>query len=290
MRPPDWQSPCGKVALYCADCRDILPGLASESVDMIWTDPPYGNNNNNNGDLISRREAALGVGDYIPGESDRPIQNDGPIEARAVIDAMLRDATRILRRPCCCCCCAGGGGPDPLFAWFAQRMDTEGLSFFQAVVWDKGGLGMGWRYRRNYEMIMVAHRKGGRLKWECSDKGKITGNVVRIGRIIPSASEHPTPKPVELIEHFLRLHTIQDDMVLDPFMGAGPTGVAAVKLGRRFVGVEIERRYFDIARDRIEVALAEAAADMFGPLPDVPEQPDLTFETKTKGDDEHGNG
>lgn len=128
------------------------------------------------------------------------------------------------------------------------------MSFFHAVVWDKGGLGMGWRYRRNYEMVMIAHRRGGKLKWETESSGPDTANVVRIGKIIPSADEHPTPKPVELIEHFLRLHTRPGDLVLDPFAGGGTTGVACVRLGREFLGFEIDQHWTDVANRRIDAA------------------------------------
>jgi site-specific DNA-methyltransferase (adenine-specific) len=126
-------------------------------------------------------------------------------------------------------------------------MDGNGLQFFHAVVWDKGGLGMGWRYRRNYEMVMIAHRKGGKLKWEWDGSGEETANVVRIGKIIPQADDHPTPKPPELVRHFLRLHGKRDDMVLDPFMGHGVVLAEAKRMGMRAIGIEIEESYCEIA-------------------------------------------
>jgi site-specific DNA-methyltransferase (adenine-specific) len=239
------------ITIYHGDCREILPTLPSESVDIVWTDPPYGHNNNN-GDLIHRWEAALGqppCGDDPP--LGRPIANDGPEEMRAVVDAALVECARILRRDSCCCCCCGGGGPKPTFAWLAERMDRQGLSFFHAVVWDKGGLGMGWRYRRNYEMVMVAHRRGGRLKWEWPGSGPETANVVRIGKIIPTEDDHPTPKPEALIRHFLRLHGKPGDTVLDPFMGHGPTLRVAKDLGLRAIGIEVSEEFCEIAAKRL---------------------------------------
>lgn len=126
-------------------------------------------------------------------------------------------------------------------------MDRGGLSFFHSVIWDKGGLGMGWRYRRNHEMVMVAHRRGGKLKWEWEGKGAETGNVVRIGKVIPRADDHPTPKPPELIRHFLRLHGKPGDVVLDPFMGHGPTLVEAKRLGMTAIGIDVDRQYCEVA-------------------------------------------
>ena len=245
----------GDAELWLGDCRDVLPMLADESIDIILTDPPYGHNNNN-GDLISNREKALGrPASIVDASAARPIANDGMDDMKAVVDAMLLHAARVLRKDsCCCCCCCGGGGPRPTFAWLANRMDTAGMQFFHAVIWDKGGLGMGWRYRRNYEMVMIAHRKGGKLKWETARKDAVTGNVVRIGKVIPQIDDHPTPKPVELFDHFLMLHGKPGDVVLDPFMGHAPVGVAAMRAGLRYIGIELDREHFDKACLRIEDA------------------------------------
>jgi site-specific DNA-methyltransferase (adenine-specific) len=128
------------------------------------------------------------------------------------------------------------------------------LEFFHAVVWDKGGLGVGWRYRRNYEFILVAKRRSGKLLWACESSGPETANVVRIGKILPSASQHPTQKPVELVRHFLALHTKPGDLVLDPFAGSGTTGVACAEMGRRFLGFEIDPHWAEVANQRIAAA------------------------------------
>ena len=240
------------VTLYHGDCREILPTIPDSSIDIMFSDPPYGHNNND-GDLIHNWEKALGAAKKDIVEEARPIANDSMDDMKAIVDFALVEAARFLKKDycCCCCCCCGGGGPKPTFAWLANRMDEKGLSFFHAVVWDKGGLGMGWRYRRNYEMVMVAHRKGGKCKWEWEGSGIETANVVRINKIIPSKTDHPTPKPVSLIEHFLRLHGKPGDVVIDPFMGAGPTIVAARNLGLKSIGVELEERYCEMAARRL---------------------------------------
>jgi len=253
----------GSAELWLGDCRDVLPLLADESVDIILTDPPYGHNNNN-GDLIANREKALGrASSIVDASAPRPIANDGMDDMKAVVDAMLVQAARLLRHDSCCCCCCGGGGPKPTFAWLANRMDTAGLQFFHAVIWDKGGLGMGWRYRRNYEMVMIAHRRGGRLKWETDRKDAVTANVVRLSKIIPQIDDHPTPKPVELFGHFLALHGKPGDVVLDPFMGHSPVGVAALRAGMRYIGIECDEQHFDAAARRLENAHAQQS--LFAP-------------------------
>ncbi len=242
------------VELHLGDCLDVLPTLPDNSVDAVVTDPPYGHNNNN-GDLIHRREAALGRGPH--GEA-RAIANDGA-EANEIFRAVLPEFARLLKPGCCCCCCcSGGGGPDPQFArWSLWLDETPGLEFKQMVVWDKGPMGMGWHYRRSYETVLVAQKKGAKCAWY--DDSHRVENIIRPGdygirKIIPSASDHPTLKPVELAAHFIRLHTQPGDVVLDPFMGSGTTGVACVRTGRNFIGIEIDPTYYAIAEKRIAEA------------------------------------
>lgn len=239
------------VRLLLGDCLQLICDLPNKSINAVITDPPYGHNNNN-GDLIHLREIVLGLGNQ--GEA-RPMANDGA-EADEVFQAILPELARVLKPGgCLCCCCGGGGGPNPQFARWALWIDqTAGLEFKQMVVWDKGPMGMGWHYRRSYEVIMVAQRTGAPCAWY--DKTNRIENIIRPGdygirKIIPSASQHPTVKPVALAAHFIRLHTQRGDTVLDPFMGSGTTGVACVQMDRNFIGMEISEEYFGMAQRRI---------------------------------------
>jgi hypothetical protein len=108
---------------------------------------------------------------------------------------------------------------------------------------------------------------GDHEQWEAiyEVNGKKVGSVLREPAILPNYDQyrhecvdHPTQKPVRLLK---RLVKRTDGVVLDPFMGSGTTGVAAVKLGRKFIGIEIDPKYFDIACKRIQAALD--APDMF---------------------------
>jgi DNA modification methylase len=243
------------VQLIQGDCLVEMATLESASIDMVFTDPPYGHNNNNNGDLISRWEAALGRGDYAPEVNDRPIANDG-IEANELFKASLPEYKRLLKSDgCCCCCCGGGGGPDPQFARWSLWLD-EVLSFKQMVVWDKGPMGMGWHYRRSYETVLVAH-KGNKCNWY--DDTKRVENVIRphtlgIRKIIPNGAQHPTEKPWQLAAHFIKLHSREGDTILDPFMGHGSTGEACVRLGRNFIGIELSPEFYAESQRRIAEA------------------------------------
>lgn len=235
--------------IYLGDCRDILPSLADNSIDFVFTDPPYGHNNNN-GDLAHRIEFALGKIPSDCSESERPparpIANDGP-EANELVQFAFSEFKRLLKPGCCCCCCGGGGGPDPQFAKWSLWLDAVS-PFKQMVVWDKGGLGLGWHYRRNYEVILIGEKPGAACRWF---GGSDTPNIVRINKIIPQANDHPTPKPVELVKWFLDKHTQPGDIVLDPFNGSGSTARACKDLGRKYIGIEIDERWLKMTVDRL---------------------------------------
>ena len=244
----------GDCQLYLGDCREILPEIGAGTVDAVVTDPPYGHNNNN-GDLIHRRECALGKQKYI--EESRRIANDG-VEANEILRQILPEMLRVMSPGCCCCCCCGGG-PDPQFARWSLWLD-EVFDFKQMVVWDKGPMGMGWHYRRSYETVLVGQVPGDKCRW--FDKTDQIENIIRPGyrgikKIIPSKDDHPTPKPVELAKHFIRLHTEAGHIVCDPFMGRGWVGLACIELSRKFIGIELDEEHFDYAIAKVEKAYVE---------------------------------
>ena len=239
--------------ILVGDCLELIQDIADGAVDFVFTDPPYGHNNNN-GDLIHRREAALGrlPSASVDSPQGRPIANDGA-EANDLFRTLLPSLRRVLSPGCCCCCCCGGGGgPDPQFARWSLWID-EVLDFKQMVVWDKGPIGMGWHYRRSYETVLVAQKPGAACRW--FDTSKAIENIIRPGaynirKIIPSADEHPTPKPWQLAAHFIKLHTKPGDLVLDPFTGGGSTWEACIRTGRRFLGFEIDPKWAEYAERR----------------------------------------
>jgi DNA modification methylase len=120
-------------------------------------------------------------------------------------------------------------------------------------------------------MVMIAHRAGGRIRWNADDR-KVP-NVM--SGMPPRDREHPNEKPVEIIEQIVATHSNAGDLILDPFMGSGTTGVACARLGRRFIGIEIEPKYFNIACRRIEAA--QRQADLFVPHPDAPKATQEAF-------------
>ena len=244
--------------LIHGECIAAMKELPDASVDLVFTDPPFGHNNND-GDLIANWEKACGVEKKqrrkVRDEA-RPIENDGD-EANVLYRRFLRQCKRLLTKPgCCCCCCCGGGGPDPQFARWSMWMDKY-LHFKQMVIWDKGPMGLGWHYKRSYETVLVGQRDKGKCNWY--DETLRIENIIRPGahgirKIIPSRDQHPTEKPTELAALFIRLHSKPGDVVLDPFMGRGSTGVAAINMGRKFIGIELDKEHYDVAERKIKAA------------------------------------
>jgi site-specific DNA-methyltransferase (adenine-specific) len=220
--------------------------LPDASVRLLWADPPYGHGNHD-GDLQASRVGISGARQAAP----EPIACDTSEKMREVVGSMLARAERVLCPDCCCCCCCccGGGGPKPTFAWVANQMDSGELSFFHAIVWDKRrrGHGLGWRFRRDYEMIMVSHLKKGKLSW--TDADRAVPNIQQWPPVI--IRTHPNEKPLPMASDFIEWTTGPHDTVLDPFMGSGTTLVAAKNLGRKAIGIEIEERYCEIAAERL---------------------------------------
>jgi DNA modification methylase len=250
----------GSCRLILGDCREVLPALRSESVDFIFTDPPYGNRNQA-GDL----QSALGKLRGGNGEAgNRPIANDDAESANALVRFLFGEAGRLLPPGgCCAVCCAGGGGELIQFAHWSLWL-AELVGFKQMVIWDKGPMGLGWHYRRSYEVVLVGEKGGAACRW--FDENDTVENVIRpgdygIAKIIPAAGDHPTAKSPALAGLFIRLHTAAEHLVLDPFMGGGSTALAALRSGRRFIGVELDPQWFDLTCRRLEEVLAQG--DLF---------------------------
>jgi len=106
-------------------------------------------------------------------------------------------------------------------------------------------------------MLMIAHRTGGKLLWR--DDNIVARNIYKL--MPPKDRHHPNEKPLQLVSHFIELHSTEGQTILDPFMGSGTTGVACAKMGRKFIGIEIDEDYFNISVKRITEAYK--SPDMF---------------------------
>jgi site-specific DNA-methyltransferase (adenine-specific) len=235
----------GDCTLYLGDCLEILPALGK--VDAVVTDPPY---------CSGARTSALvrgrgGMSRKAKWKSS-PLANDQmtvtgfiwTMRAVALLaDSLLPDGASFLSF-------VDWRQYPTLYA----ALESANYRVQTMVVWDKMDMGMGNGFRNQHELIIHA-AKGTPIVY---DRG--VPNVLRCKRI-SSSDDHPTEKPTELLGMLLDVVSEPGSIVLDPFMGSGTTGVACAKLGRRFVGIEIDPGYFEIACRRIREVYAQG--DLF---------------------------
>lgn len=228
----------GDATLYLGDCLEILPTLGK--VDAVVTDPPYCSG----GFSVSGKKQAAGMG--LRSETVRDIGwfvNDRMTSEG--IAWLMRQVSlwsfRILR---------DGGSMLAFTDWrqlsnLSPAIESAGYRFQNLVVWVKPSAGLGCGFRAQHELAMhFTKGTGNYYSASC-------GNVISCGRINTTEREHQTEKPVELIRKLAEVVSDEGQTILDPFMGSGTTGVACANLGRKFIGIEIEQKYFDIACRRI---------------------------------------
>ena len=213
---PTWES--GDVRLYLGDCLEVLPTLGS--VDAVVTDPPYAIPTN----AAQGRKITRTIGDLSLIESVfRGLFGEwGQLASRAFVF------------------CDGTSYPVIFRAAYGSWLTA-------LLVWAKGQIGMGREYRKSHELIMHCWKQGTPIY----SNGVGYSDILEAAPIPSEKRFHPAEKPVELVEQLLR---VCGDVVLDPFMGGNSTGVACVKTGRKFIGIEIDPGYFDIAVKRISEA------------------------------------
>ena len=214
----------GDATLYLGDCLEIIPTLGK--VDAVITDPPYGIS------LVPQR----GLTDAIA--------NDGRAEARRVWESFVPMALSLAKENTAHLFWTGWSE-----VWTKEVLDKH-AKVKSCVVWGKNMWGIGYYTRPQHEMAWYVH-KGSPPVLDRPDS-----DLWLVPKV--QAPIHSCEKPVLLLERAVRLcETGGSGTVLDPFMGSGTTGVACANLGRKFIGIEIEERYFDIACERIEAAYAQ---------------------------------
>jgi len=238
------------IEVYLGDCREVLPTIGK--VDAVVTDPPFGTTQCA-WDVVLPFDEMWSVLDYVRGKN-----------------------TPIVLFGC-----------EP----FSSLLRTSNLKQFKYDwVWDKpkgtGFLNAKKQPLRGHEMVSVfcdgvcpyypqktvghERKQTFRAKHLQTDVyGEMSGDyyydsteryprsVITFSSDTQNSSEHPTQKPVALMEYIISTYSREGETAIDFTMGSGTTGVACVKLGRKFIGIEIEPKYFDIACKRISEALKQ---------------------------------
>lgn len=253
----------GAVRLICGDCRDVLPTLGK--VDAVVTDPPFEEEAHTQQRRTNGRKS-------IDGKYHRELLSD-PLDFPPMTEDERRAVSKALAGVTCgwllVFCQA-----EAVTLW-RDALEAGGATYKRPMIWikpDSLPQMSGDRPAMGYESIVAAWAGTGKSQW---NGGGRRGVFEHNKFIAPGKNPHPTMKPVSLMRELLELFSDHDDIILDPYMGSGTTGVAAVKLGRRFIGIEIEERYFDIACRRIEEATKQP--DLFIETPPAARQLEVPF-------------
>ena len=252
-----WTSPGLDSALYVGDALETLSTIPPETVDCVWTDPPY---KLSNGGItcVAGRMVSVDKGEWDRSEGlevDHQFNHDWIAACKRV----LKPTGTIWV-----------SGTLHLYPSVGMALLENGFRLLNDIVWEKPNPppNLGRRtFTHSTEVVLWASKapKGSRYKYTFNydamreENGgkqmKTVWNFSAPGRGEKIFGKHPTQKPVALIARCLHASTNPYDLVLDPFAGAGSTGVAALQQGRRFIGIEADARYADIARKRLEAAL-----------------------------------
>ena len=226
-----------------------LQGLPSQSVDLLITDPAY--------ESLEKHRA---VGTTTRLKHSKASSNDWfQVFPNARFAELFQQAFRVLKRD------------THLYLFcdaetmFIAKPEAEraGFKFWKPLVWDKRTIGMGYHYRARYELVLFFEKGKRRL----NDLG--LSDIIAVPRI---RGGYPAEKPPEVSQVLVGQSSNSQDVVADPFMGSGSVGVAALRLGRRFVGNDINPEAVQLANQR----LAElGSGQMQGGATLVEGQPDL---------------
>jgi len=235
----------GDCRLILGDCLDILPTLGK--VDAVVTDPPYGIG------LTKKSSDYRDSKFFDNGESLRASRtyDDAPDKIRGLIQSVMPLILSLAERAVIF--------SGPAMLWAYPEPQSVGSVFTMA-----GAGRTAWGFQCTHPVLFygkdpyLQDGKGGRPN-SFKDDQPNRENI-----------DHPCPKPVAWMRWAIQRGTRVGETILDPFMGSGTTGVACAKLGRKFIGIEIDPGYFDIACQRIEKAYAQP--DLFVPAPTKPTQ------------------
>ena len=227
----------GKINLYNDNCLTILDTLLKSGckVDCIVTDPPY---------LIAYKTSWRKDKTH---KFCHEIDNDRPSDTE-LIKNFIEKSFQLLKDNSAFYCFCSWKTSDI----FKNLLEKAGFTIKNQIIWVKNNHTSGdlkAQFGQQYEVCFYCN-KGRKFI-----NGKRLTDVWFFDRVSGKSLVHQNQKPVELIEQIILKSTDENDTILDPFMGSGTTGIACVNNNRNFIGIELDKQYFDIAQNRIKEAI-----------------------------------
>ena len=225
--------------LYQGDCLEVMDRLIEEGikVDMILTDPPYGTTACKWDNVIPFGEMWIRINKLIKTNGAIVLFGNEPFSSNLRISNIKNYKYDWVwnKRPV-----------NFLNAKRQPLREIENIMVFNSKIYNPQGL----IYKE--QINKRSNSTETNLKHGLSNKSYYTNYPKQILRFIGERGLHPTQKPVALLEYLIKTYTGEGELVLDFTMGSGSTGVACINTNRKFIGIELNEKYFNIAKDRLE--------------------------------------
>ena len=225
--------------LYQGDCLEVMDRLIEEGikVDMILTDPPYGTTACKWDNVIPFDEMWIRINELIKTNGAIVLFGNEPFSSNLRISNIKNYKYDWVwnKRPV-----------NFLNAKRQPLREVENIMVFNSKIYNPQGLIYKERINKRSNSTETNSKHG------LSNKSYYTNYPKQILRFIGERGLHPTQKPVALLEYLIKTYTDEGELVLDFTMGSGSTGVACKNTNRNFIGIELDEKYFSIAKDRLE--------------------------------------
>ena len=213
------------IDLRQGDCLELMKDIPDKSIDMIITDPPYST-------------------PVITGFGRKQVKNVADLSIQETYMKTLKSEFERILKP-----------EAPVFIFCDDRYYPSIYRAFydwknvQMLIWDKGKIGMGKPFRKRHELLIYANRES--IDYYRTENITHYPTVLNYSVVSEHERVHPAQKPVKLLQDLIIGFSKDGDTILDCFMGSGSTGVACINTNRNFIGIELDEKYFNIAKERI---------------------------------------
>lgn len=224
--------------LMCGDSIELIKNIPDNSIDLIVTDPPY---------EVSTRSIGNTLIDMGVGNAFNDLENLNIVDGYD-IESYAKEFIRVMKEPNIYVFCNKKQIPKYLDIYFRKYG-----CMFDILFWIKNNALPTYynKYLTDVEYLLYFHKGKGKCFPQSYEDAK-TYYFNSINYKDKKLYNHPSIKPLNLVEKVIRNSSKENQLILDPFMGSGTTGVACKKLHRNFIGIEINKDYFNIAEQRIK--------------------------------------
>lgn len=224
--------------IYNGDAYELIKQIPDKSIDLIVTDPPY-----------EWKKGGEMTGLFRKGVSSRNFMDS--IEKmkmdKGINFDILNDFVRVMKKINIYIWC----NKEQLYTYMKYFVEKY-KCYFEIIIWNKTNVTplCGNKYLTDKEYCLFFREKGVKILGQFETKKTVYTTSINIED--KKKFGHPTIKPLSIIENLIKNSSVEGGVVLDPFVGSGTTCVAAKRLGRKYIGFEINEKYYKIAKDRLQ--------------------------------------